>query len=164
MRGPKKERKTQNAQRVSPRRSRQGEHARAFLCSLDKKKTLRLLLHLLCAAAVMASAVLMRSPSAALAELKGEQREIFFSDGGVPYLTDLDSYYHVRLVDNELAFGSLGDTSLDDGSVWDSLRFYPEGLSADYPPGIVHLTEAVWHIRNVLGNVSLEKVDSRFPS
>lgn len=111
----------------------------------------------------MVSTYLVRTPSAVLAEKPLAVREIFQSEAGVPYLTDLDSYYHVRLVENDLAYGSLGDAELSDGSVWDSLRFYPEGRSADYPPGIVFMTELVWRVQNLFGQKSLELTEFSLP-
>ncbi len=127
------------------------------------KRALRWGLHLLCAAVVMLAAVFVRFPAATLLEATEAQKEIYFTDTGIPYLTDLDSYYHVRLVENDLKNGFLGDSRTEDGEAWDSLRFYPEGRSADYPPAIVHVTELVWKIRNLFGEVSLEAVEFSLP-
>ncbi len=127
------------------------------------KRAVRALLHVLCAAVVMAAAVFVRVPAATLLEASDAQREIYFTDSGIPYLTDLDSYYHVRLVENDLQNGFLGDSRTEDGEAWDSLRFYPEGRSADYPPAIVHLTELVWKVCDLFGEVSLEVVEFVLP-
>ena len=126
-------------------------------------RALRWALHVLCAALVMAAAVFVRIPAATLLEASDAQKEIYFTDSGVPYLTDLDSYYHVRLVDNQMQNGFLGDSRSETGEAWDSLRFYPEGRSADYPPAIVYLTELVYKIRNLFGEVSLEWVEFSLP-
>ncbi len=121
------------------------------------------MLHVLCAAAVMAAAVFARFPAAGLLEASDGQKEIYFTDEGIPYLTDLDSYYHVRLVDNDMNNGFLGDSYNEDGEAWDSLRFYPEGHSADYQPAIVYLTELVYRIGNFFGEVSLARVEFSLP-
>ena len=108
------------------------------------KGTAALLLHLICILAVMAAAVYVRTPSGSFSGMTPEIRDAYMDDDtGVPYLTDMDSYYHVRLVDNYLDRGILGDTVLEDGSVWDFHRYYPEGRSAAYQPGIVWLTAGV---------------------
>ena len=99
-----------------------------------------LVLHLLCVLAVMAAAVLVRTPPLAMHGETKEAKEAFTDESGLPYLTDLDSYYHVRLVDNYMKNGTLGDSVLEDGTAWDFLRNYPEGASAAYQPGIVWLT------------------------
>lgn len=127
------------------------------------KRVVRALLHVLCAAVVMMAAVFVRVPAATLLEASGAQREIYFADSGIPYLTDLDSYYHVRLVENDINNGFLGDSRTEDGEAWDSLRFYPEGRSAEYPPAIVHLTELVWKVSNLFGQASLEAVEFSLP-
>ncbi|MCR5137313.1 MAG: hypothetical protein K6C12_09475 [Oscillospiraceae bacterium] len=102
----------------------------------------RLLIALLCILAVMAAAVLVRTPSARVQEESKERVDAYTDRKGLPYFKDMDSYYHVRLVRNYLNGGSLGDSVSEDGEPWDSLRFWPDGLSADYTPGIVYLT--VW--------------------
>ena len=113
---------------------------------ISKKRVAVFCVNLLCALAVMAAAVLVRLPSALYDGEKAAIRDSCTDESGVPYLTDLDSYYHVRLVRNYLENGTLGDTKLEDGTAWDSLRFYPEGLSADYQPGIVWLTAWLWKL------------------
>ena len=103
-------------------------------------------IHFFCILAVMAAAVLVRLPSALYDGNKAGVKEAYTDEAGIPYLTDLDSYYHTRLVRNYLENGTLGDTKLEDGTAWDSLRFYPEGSSANYQPGIVWLTAGIWRI------------------
>lgn len=104
------------------------------------------LLCALCALAVMAAAFLVRTGPAAMAGSTEEVRAAFTDDDGVPYLTDMDSYYHVRLVEQFLKNGRLGDAVLDDGRLWDLHSMYPEGRSAEYEPGIVWLTVGVWRV------------------
>ena len=110
------------------------------------KRLLSGLLCALCAIAVMAAAFLVRTGPAAMAGSAAEVREAFTDADGVPYLTDLDSYYHVRLVSQFLKNGRLGDVVLDDGRPWDMHSFYPAGRSADYEPGIVWLTVGAWRL------------------
>ena len=122
----------------------------------DKRKhTAALFLHIICILTVMAAAVLVRIPSSWLADETEKVREGYTSESGIPYLTDMDSYYHVRLVRNYLDHGSLGNTVSEDGKPWDSRSYYPEGRSADYQPGIVWLTAG---IRNLTG-VSLDVLE-----
>ena len=128
-----------------------------------EKRALRWALHVLCAVAVMAAAVFVRVPAAVLLDASAAEREIYVADSGIPYLTDLDSYYHVRLVDNDLNHGFLGDSRTEEGEAWDSLRFYPEGRSAEYPPAIVHWTEAVWRVLSWFGDARLEAVEFALP-
>lgn len=105
-----------------------------------------LLIHLVCILAVMITAVLVRTPPAAFSGDPESVREAYTAENGVPYLTDLDSYYHVRLVDNYLNNGTLGDSFFEDGTPRDSRSYYPEGRSAEYQPGIVWLTAGAWRL------------------
>ena len=111
-----------------------------------QKRLLPRLLCVLCALAVMAAAFLVRTGSAAFRGVSDEARAAYTDEDGVPYLTDLDSYYHVRLVDGFLENGRLGDVVREDGKPWDMHSFYPAGRSADYEPGIVWLTVGVWRV------------------
>lgn len=94
----------------------------------------------------MTAAILVRVPSAMFAGDTDLIREAYTGSDGVPYLTEMDSYYHVRLVDNYLESGMLGDVILEDGTEWDLHSYYPEGRSADYQPAIVWLTAGLWRL------------------
>ena len=102
-----------------------------------KKRILALLLHVLCALFVMGLAVFTRSQASSFLKNEGQAAEMMTDENGLPYLTDMDSYYHVRLLDNCLSKGSFGDLVKEDGTPWDLHSFAPEGRSADYQPGII---------------------------
>ena len=107
------------------------------------KKYVKTAIHIVLVVFVMILAVWVRARGTG--ETDQSARESYTDDDGVPYFTDMDSYYHVRLVDNYLNGTGLGDSEKD-GKAWDSIRFYPEGQSAEYPPGIVMVTSFVWKI------------------
>ena len=106
---------------------------------------------ILCVLAVMAAAVLVRLPAARLSGLSGETRDAYMSEEGLPYLTDPDSYYHARIVENDLTYGSLSASRAEDGRLWDTQSRYPEGRSAEYQKGIVYAAEAVWKVSRLFG-------------
>ncbi len=128
---------------------------------MSDKKTI--LLHVLCILTVMASALTVRTPSAALVDVSGTGRESYTDENGLPYFTDMDSYYHARLVDDYMKNGYLGDAVSDDGKPWDTRSFYPEGRSAEYPKGIVLLTLAVWRLANLFGHKDIGTVEFMMP-
>lgn len=113
----------------------------------------------LCILILLAVPVLVRIPTAVFPGMTAEERAVYADENGDWYLTDMDSYYHVRAVDNHLANGHPGNTRLEDGTAWDSLRFWPEGRAADYAPGIILWTEAVWKPLNALFGVRLRDVE-----
>lgn len=77
---------------------------------------------------------------------------------GLPYLLEVDGYYHLRISEDLARDGSFGTPGGPDGSAWDTLRFAPEGLPASYHDGICRTAVAIWRALNVLGGVELEAV------
>ena len=69
---------------------------------------------------VIASAFIVRTPSAVMTDLESGIREMYMDENGLPYFTDMDSYYHARLVDDYMKNGYLGDAVSDDGKPWDT--------------------------------------------
>ena len=114
---------------------------------------------ILCVLLVLAVPVLVRTPTAVYPNMTEDERTAFTNEEGRYYMTDPDSYYHVRITDNHLKTGSIGDSYEEDGTPHDSRSFWPEGRSADYTTGIVLLTEAVWKPLNAVFGTSLYDVE-----
>ena len=102
--------------------------------------------HLICILTVFGAAALVRTAPVFFRGAAQKTRSAYVDEQDIPYLTDLDSYYYARLVDNYLSEGSLGDTVSDDGQAWDSLSYYPEGRGAQYQPVIAWLTAGIWRL------------------
>ncbi len=76
---------------------------------------------------------------------------------GVPYLTEMDSYYHLRMTRDIQNFGHAGET-LKDGEPWDSLSYAPLGRSAaDYSPLMAYIAVFSTKILSFIKDISLEK-------
>ena len=101
---------------------------------------------IVCAILVMLAAVLVRLPAVRLPGVPETAKQAWTKDSGQLYLNDYDSYYHVRITDQYLDHGTLGDSIGPEGEPWDTISFYPEGRSAEYQPGIVWLTAGVYRI------------------
>ena len=111
------------------------------------KKKIRIPLNkIVCAILVMLAAVLVRLPAVRLAGVSDTAREAWTMDSGQLYLNEYDSYYHVRITDHYLEYGTLGDGVSPEGEPWDTMSFYPEGRTAEYQPGIVWLTAGLYRI------------------
>lgn len=104
-------------------------------------------------------ALLVRMPTAYLITASEEKENAYTDDTGLPYFTDPDSYYHVRLVDNVLKTGMIADKKNFEGEPWDMHSYYPEGRSAVYQPGIVYLTIALWKIFNLSVPMDISRVE-----
>ncbi|MCD7782205.1 MAG: dolichyl-diphosphooligosaccharide--protein glycosyltransferase subunit STT3 [Methanosphaera sp.] len=85
------------------------------------------------------------------------QKELYQDDSGMPYFTEIDSYYNYRLTENYLETGHLGDTVVN-GTDWDSLSTSPNGREADYQPLIIMLAAWTYTFLNSFMEVSLTQV------
>ncbi len=86
-----------------------------------------------------------------------DMKALYQDDSGMPYFTELDSYYNYRLTENYLKTGHLGDTQIN-GTDWDSLSTSPHGREANYQPVIIVLAAWVYKFVNMFGNVSLTQI------
>ncbi|MCR5473598.1 MAG: dolichyl-diphosphooligosaccharide--protein glycosyltransferase subunit STT3 [Lachnospiraceae bacterium] len=115
------------------------------------------------AISVTVIALLVRMPSAFMIAVSEEEENAFTDDSGLPYFTDTDSYYHVRLVNTMLKTGRMSDTTSTEGEPWDLHSYYPDGRSAVYQPGIVYLTVALWKIFNLSVPMDISRVEYYLP-
>ena len=86
-----------------------------------------------------------------------DMKALYQDENGMPYFTEIDSYYNYRLTENYLSTGHLGDTQVN-GTDWDSLSTSPNGREANYQPVIIMLAAWVYNFVNIFGNVSLTQV------
>lgn len=81
-------------------------------------------------------------------------KEFYQSPDGLPYMFELDSYYHFRLTENFIEHGYLGDTKID-GTEWDLHSYYPPGVPMDYPPLIIYLSAYIYYLVNLFSEIPL---------
>lgn len=111
-----------------------------------RSRIISVIIHTLLITAVIATAVFVRSASYSFTKNDDSTVASLTDERGLPYLTDLDSYYHVRLVSRYIESGTLGDEVNDEGKQWDLHSYAPEGRSAEYQPGIIWITAALWKL------------------
>jgi len=83
-----------------------------------------------------------------------QMKSYFQEDNGLPYFSEVDSYYNYRMTQDFLDHGYLGDTKIN-GTNWDLHSFFPPGRSAEYTPLIVYLTAFFYKIANLFGQIPL---------
>ena len=77
---------------------------------------------------------------------------------GVPYLTEMDSYFHQRMTRDIEDYGHAGD-SVVNGENWDSLSYAPEGRSAQgYQPLMSYIAIGIHKISGLFSDVPLEHI------
>ncbi|HOQ20584.1 MAG TPA: STT3 domain-containing protein, partial [Methanothermobacter sp.] len=86
-----------------------------------------------------------------------DSKQFYKDQSGLPYFSEMDSYYNYRLTMNYLNKGMLGDTKVN-GEDWDLHSYYPPGRPVDYPPLIVYVTSFAYRIVNIFGDYPLTVV------
>ena len=77
---------------------------------------------------------------------------------GVPYLTEMDSYYHLRMTKDIALYGHAGET-VKDGKAWDGLSYAPYGRSAyDYRPLMAYIAVYAQKFLSLFTDLSLDQV------
>ena len=77
---------------------------------------------------------------------------------GLPYLTEMDSYYHLRMTRDIMDYGVPGG-EYKDNEAWDSLSYAPHGRSAaDYKPLMAYIAIASKKLISRFKATTLEKV------
>lgn len=77
---------------------------------------------------------------------------------GVPYLTEMDSYYHLRMTKDILKYGHPGDT-IKDGVFWDTISYAPDGRNTStYRPLMAYIAIAVYKAAGIFAPVTVDQV------
>jgi asparagine N-glycosylation enzyme membrane subunit Stt3 len=105
----------------------------------------------------------IRAESVSLSSLSDQTKPLFQDDNGLPYFSEMDSYYNLRMTQDYLDHGYTGDTKIN-GTEWDLHSNYPPGRSANYPPLIVYLTAFFYKLVNIFGQVPLVAVSYWMPA
>ncbi len=77
---------------------------------------------------------------------------------GMPYLTEMDSYYHMRMTRDVEEFGHAGE-DIYNGEIWDTLSYAPLGRSAKaYQPLMSWIAVLIHRVGSVFSDVTLEQI------
>ncbi len=99
----------------------------------------------------------LRAESANLNIIPDNMKAYYQDQTGLPYFSEMDSYYNYRMTQDYLSNGHLGDTIIN-GTQWDLYSYYPPGRSAEYPPLIAYITAFTYKFINIFSNVPLTAV------
>ena len=100
----------------------------------------------------------LKMPAADLNILNDEAKGSYIDSSGLPYFSEMDSYYNLRLTEDYVDHGYVGDEQIN-GSEWDMHRLAPDGMKVNYELAIVHVTSFLHDIANkYLGNYSVKEV------
>ena len=101
----------------------------------------------------------LRAPAADLNILPNEIKGDYVDSSGLPYFSEMDSYYNLRLTENYVDHGYAGDIKYDNGTQMDMHRAAPDGNILNYELGIVYVTSFLHDIVNqFFGNHGIREV------
>ena len=106
---------------------------------------------------IMAFCFVLRAHAADISIIPNDMKATYTDSDGLPYFSEMDSYYNLRLTQNLLDHGYYGDTQVN-GTGVDMHRSSPDGLNVTYQPMISWVTIGFYHVANMFGDMSLKEV------
>ena len=101
----------------------------------------------------------LRAPAADLNILPNEIKGDYVDSSGLPYFSEMDSYYNLRLTEDYVDHGFVGDIDNGDGTQRDMHRYAPDGNIINYELGIVYITSFLHDMANkFFGSYSVREV------
>ena len=100
----------------------------------------------------------LRAQSADIGGVPNELKSNYMDANGLPYFSEMDSYFNLRMTENYMDHGYFGDT-LVNGSGWDMHSYYPSGREVgSYQPMIAYVTSFLYGIINMFQDMSIVEV------
>ena len=100
----------------------------------------------------------LKVPAADLNMLDGDIKSEYVDSSGLPYFSEMDSYYNLRLTQDYVEHGFVGDEMIN-GSEWDMHRYAPTGNEINYELAIAWLTSWLHDVAHqYFGDYSVKEV------
>ena len=107
---------------------------------------------------LFAIAFALRAQAADIHGIPNEIKADYVDANGLPYFSEMDSYFNLRMTQDYMDHGYFGDT-LVNGSGWDMHSYYPTGREVgNYQPMIAYVTSALYGFINMFKEMSLTEV------
>ena len=115
---------------------------------MNKETTITVAKSIIIILILLAVVFALRAPAADLNILPNEIKGDYVDSSGLPYFSEMDSYYNLRLTENYVDHGYVGDIKYDNGTQMDMHRYAPDGNVINYELGIVYVTSFLHDIVN----------------
>ena len=126
---------------------------------MNKKTVITVAKSIILILILLAVVFALRAPAADLNILPNEIKGDYVDSSGLPYFSEMDSYYNLRLTENYVDHGYVGDIKYDNGTQMDMHRYAPDGNVINYELGIVYVTSFIHDIVNqFIGNHGIREV------
>ncbi|WP_409200017.1 STT3 domain-containing protein [Methanobrevibacter sp. DSM 116169] len=124
---------------------------------MNKKIILDILKSAVIVLLILGAVFALRAPAADLNALPTDIRAQYVDSSGLPYFSEMDSYYNLRLTENYVDHGYPGDTFIN-GTEMDMHRVAPDGVELTYELGITYITSWLHDFVNMFGSFSVKEV------
>lgn len=121
---------------------------------MNRETTMTIAKSIIIIAILLAVVFALKVPAADL-HLSDDLKAEYTDSSGLPYFSEMDSYYNLRLTEDYADHGYVGDEMIN-GSEWDMHRYAPTGNKINYELGIVYLTNFIHD--TFCGDMSLREV------
>lgn len=125
---------------------------------MDKKKIKTILKSVAIVLILFAFVFVLRAQAADLSAVPNELKSTYTDSSGLPYFSEMDSYFNLRMTQDYMDHGYFGDT-LVNGSGWDMHSYYPSGRDVgSYQPMIAYVTSTLYDVVNMFHSMSIKEV------
>ena len=125
---------------------------------MNRQTTMTIVKSVIIILILMAVVFALKAPAADLNVISDSAKGEYIDSSGLPYFSEMDSYYNLRLTEDYIDHGYVGDEIVN-GSEWDMHRYAPTGNEINYELGIVYLTSFLHDIANqFFGDHSVREV------
>lgn len=124
---------------------------------MNKKKILNIFKSVIIVFIIVFFAFLLRAQAHDLSVIPSDSKDYYTDSSGLPYFSEMDSYYNLRITQNLMDYGHAGDEIIN-GTTWDSLSYGPPGREINYPPLISYITIFFYDLANTFDTFSLKEV------
>ncbi|MDR2830263.1 MAG: glycosyltransferase family 39 protein [Methanobrevibacter sp.] len=116
---------------------------------MDKEKKMKIIKTIGIIAVLVLFSFVLRAQTYNMGSLPQEYKDVYTDSDGLPYFTEMDSYYHLRLVENLINHGHIGDTIVNNSQM-DMHRISPDGVNTSYPPMIFLVTVFFYKLASLI--------------
>ena len=100
----------------------------------------------------------LRAQAGDIGGVPNQLKANYMDADGLPYFSEMDSYFNLRMTQDYMDHGYFGDT-LVNGSGWDMHSYYPSGRDVgSYQPMIAYVTSFLYGIVNMFQEMSIKEV------
>ena len=99
----------------------------------------------------------IRVPAGDINGVPSDVKAEYVDSSGLPYFSEMDSYYNLRMTQDLIDHGYYGDTMVNNTQV-DNHRYSPNGMNTTYTPGIGVVTSFMYNLANIFGHFDVKTV------